>query len=111
LSAKKNNNQKVLSVVKRNGDAKDAQDDDDIDEQDDFFAAKDGVSTEDIFTQVQNQKTTNPTSSAGRTRSGRPSNSLNNDSNPDKSRGFKTQNQSKRDYASFQHRNKRQKFI
>ena len=29
----------------------------------------------------------------------------------DKSRGFKTQNQSKREYASFQHRNKRQKFF
>ena len=77
---------------------------------DDFFATATTTttSTEDIFSQVQNQG-----SRSGKTyennfntaKGGRGG------GKGDKSRGFKTQKQSKKEYASFQNRNKRQKFI
>ncbi len=112
----------MLATVEHYEDTKEAEGDDGIDEQDDFFAANDGVSTEDIFTQVRIQKTTIPSSSVGRTSSGRPSNSLSNydimpyqyqkrNKKPNKSMGLKTHNQSKREYESFQHRYKRQKLF
>jgi hypothetical protein len=123
LTTKMNYNKQANANVKHSDDAEDIDGDNDAgaDNQDDFFAANDGVTTEDIFTQVQNQKKRNPSSSVNGAGAGR---SFNNRENgditphdyqkrgkkPDKSRGFKTQNQSKREYASFQHRNKRQKF-
>jgi hypothetical protein len=76
---------------------------------DDFFATATTTttSTEDIFSQVQNQG-----SRSGKTYE----NNVNTNKGGgggkgDKSRGFKTQKQSKKGYASFQNRNKRQKFI
>ena len=82
------------------------EDDNKTDDVDDFFAADNKVSAEDIFTKVQNEK------KKGRKQhfddDDMPYN--NKHSKPDKSRGFKTQNQSKREYRNYQSRQKRQKF-
>ena len=85
------------------------EDDNKTDDVDDFFAADNKVSAEDIFTKVQNEK-----------KKGRKQHFVDDDdddmpynnkhSKPDKSRGFKTQNQSKREYRNYQSRQKRQKF-
>lgn len=80
------------------------QEKEDADDGDDFFTT-DKVSTEDIFTQVakNNQKKKNSNHFDDEMPSQKPKG--------DKSRGFKSQNQSKKEYSDFQHRQKRQKFI
>jgi len=80
------------------------QEEEDADDGDDFFTT-DKVSTEDIFTQVakNNQKKKNSNHFDDELPSQKPKG--------DKSRGFKSQNQSKKEYSDFQHRQKRQKFI
>lgn len=79
---------------------------DGVDEQDDFFSTANAkVSAEDIFTQAQNKN-----DDVGKTHVDKYQ-TRNHRSSGDKSRGFNTQNQSKREYAAFQHRNKRRKFV
>ena len=81
------------------------QEEEDADDGHDDFFTSDKVSTEDIFTQVakNNQKKKNSNHFDDEMPSQKPKG--------DKSRGFKSQNQSKKEYSDFQHRQKRQKFI
>ena len=76
---------------------------------DDFFTSNTKISTEDIFTQVQNDKNNKKKNRHSQfDEDDMPFNS--NNRVKDKSRGFKSQNQSKREYRAFQSRQKRQKF-
>lgn len=75
----------------------------DKDEEDDFFTTDNKISTEDVFTQVQNDK-----KKYKKNYEDMPYN--NKDGKGDKSKGFRTQNQSKKEYRDYQHREKRQKF-
>jgi len=75
---------------------------------DDFFATDTATSMEDIFIEVQNndrKKQKNPKRQHHDNDNTMPYWKV-----PDKSRGFKSQNQSKKDYRNFQVRQKRQKF-
>ena len=124
LTTKINDNKQTHVNVQHGADAEDVNDhnDEGADNQDSFFAVNDGVTTEDIFTQVQNQKKWNPSRSINGASTRKSFNIRESDEitphdyqkrnrKPDKSRGFKTQNQSKREYASFQHCKKRRKFV
>lgn len=77
------------------------------DDGDDDFFTTENVSTEDVFDRLQNEKRTNHIS--GRGRYNDVDGIINRSKRPDKSRGFKSQNQSKSEYRSFQHRQKRNK--
>jgi len=101
------NNQKTKATIKERETEDIAADSDKS--GDDFFS-NDKVSTEDIFNQIQNEKK-KAHHASGRGRHDDIEGDLNrNKTKRDKSLGFKSQNQSKRDYRSFQNRQKRQKF-
>jgi len=100
-------NNSHLDQLKSDGNRVKEEEDVEEEEHDDFFAS-DKVSTEDVFAQAQKNQTRKKNSER-----------YGNDSNddmpyrkrqPDKSRGFQAQNQSKRQYRDFQARQKRQKF-
>lgn len=101
---------KPNSNQKRRPEPEPAEDgDSDEEEEDDFFASSDTkVSAKDIFARVQNERKENR--SRGGRGGGEEDASFGQRRKPDKSRGFKSQNQSRREYRAFQHRQKRQKF-
>lgn len=76
--------------------------DDDDDEEDDFFTTE-KVSTEDAFAQAQKEQQKN------RHRHNN-EDYMHFQKKSDKSKGFASQNQSKREFRNFQHRQKRSKF-
>lgn len=100
--------QKMNAAIKVHDNVQKIDKEDNDDSGDDDFFTNDKVSTEDIFNQIQNEKKTNRGSERGRHYDN--GDGLNRIKKPDKSKGFKSQNQSKREYRSFQHRQKRQKF-
>ena len=82
-----------------------ADDDGDDDSEDDFFASSTALSATDAFARAQADQEKN------RRRNGRDeSMSYGRGGRPDKSAGFKSQNQSRREYRAYQQRSKRQKF-
>lgn len=92
----KGNADTTSSIQKREDD----EEEDDDDDQDDFFTTE-KVSTEEVFAQAQKQQHKERAADDNYTYQKKRS---------DKSKGFATQNQTKREFRNFQHRKKRSKF-